>query len=477
MEPKTKLLSQFAHSPLRILAAGLILLGVFSLVGAFTDTTLSGLDATRFAVVQAVGEKQVFHIENTEFRTVDAVRRDGHVYSDKPLFLGWSLGLLHRAVSFLTGWTFSEDYSFLIWLYNASTGFICCALIFWWMFNMLRRIRKGSLPGKGLLALMAIGSTWLLSYSVLLNNHLPAAAAVWGIYIMLEKFRRIPSGALACGIGAAAGLTAALDIPLGILCLGAVCMAIHRMTPGKNTIRAAAGGGIILFLAGLLNFAAYGTWIPLYLAGTTGTFQPLLNLSAGYWVETLMGWRGIFFYQPFLLAGMIPQKNESVPDCWMYLFSIAGILFYCLGTNEFGAAYGFRYLIPLIPILYYRSIKWFMFCSLPRTGKRCLATILILWGTATSLVGAYAPYCVVFEGWKTPEGHFSRTVRCPFAGNLLCAGFEYAPDSLLTETLIRHYGKSCAYRFLYESYFNIKRPDLIRKVQEKMAAERPEREI
>lgn len=456
-----------AVTPRRICGTGLILLGIFALCGAFAEVTLSGNDATRFAVVQAVGEQHVFHIENTVFRTVDMVRRDGHIYSDKPLFPSWSVAMIHRIVHGLTGWHFSQNYSLLIWFYNALTGFLCNALIFCWLFNMLRRLRRGSLAVKGLLALAGVCSTWILSYNVLLNNHTPAALAILGVYIMLEKYRKVPSLPLAGGIGACAGLVAALDIPLGGLWCAASVLAVVCMNRKEQFLYTAAAAVIVLILNGALNFLAYGTWVPLYLAGGTGTFQPTLNLSVDYWAECLIGWRGFFLYQPFLVLGLIPRKGETIPDRWMYLASLAGILFYCTGTNEFGgAAYGFRYLIPIIPVLYYRSCKFLLYANWPAMRKKAFATVLILWGTAGAFAGAYAPFCVAFEGYRSPEGHFTRTVRSSFGGNLLCASFEYAPDSWLTEKLIQHYGKAHAYRFLYESYFNIKRPDLIRRTLE-----------
>ena len=456
-------------SPQRILLAGMVLLGIFSLCFSFTDVTISGNDATRFAVIQAVGEQHVFHIENTEFRTVDLVRRDGHIYSDKPLFPAWSMGMLHRAVHAVTGWQFAENYALLIWFYNVLTGFVCNALIFWWLFNAFRRIRKGSVPVKGLLAFAGVCTTWILSYSVIFNNHTPAAVIVLGTYIMLEKFRQKPAAPLACGIGAAAGFLAVWDIPLGGLCCAAVCAAVWQMTPGKNIFYTAAGAGLLLFLSGLLNFWAYGVWTPLYMAGTTGTFHPVLNLSLGYWVEALFGWQGLFLYQPFLILGLIPRKKESAPDRWMYIFAIAGIVFYCTVTNEFGgASYGFRYLIPLIPVLYCRTVKWLLTVQIPAAGKTAAAAVLLLWGLASAVVGAYVPFGVGFEGYRTPEGHFCRTIRSSFGGNLLSACFEYAPDSRLTAALIRHYGLANAYRYLYESYFNIKRPDLIKRVQERV---------
>ena len=449
-------------SPFVIRLAGLVVLAAFALAGAFTDTTLSGNDATRFAVIQAVGEQHVFHIENTEFRSVDVVRKDGHVYSDKPLPLAWGLGMFHRLVPF----RFTDHYALLVWLYNALAGFAVNALVFWWMFNAFRRVRHGSLLLKGALALGCVGTTWLLSYSVLLNNHTPAALAVLGTYIMLEKFRRAPSDKLAAGIGAAAGMVAAFDIPLGGLCSLAAACAVWRMKEPKAAVLSAAGSGLVLLACCALNFHAYGTWLPLYVAGDTGTYHPNLNFDLGYWFEALAGYRGFFLYMPFLVLGMIPARQESVPDRAMYGFALAGIAFYCLATDEFGgAAYGFRYLVPLIPVLYFRAGR--MVLEHGSARWKAGAGVLLLWGLAASLAGAYAPFCVAFEGHRSPPGHFTRVVRSSFGGNLLCASFEYAPDSALTQMLIRHYGPDNAYRFLYESAFNLKRPDLLRRTVER----------
>ena len=51
----------------------------------------------------------------------------------------------------------------------------------------------------------------------------------------------------------------------------------------------------------LLNHIAYGTILPLYIAG--GSYVPPLLWATMpvYWYECLFGFRGLFSYQPFLL--------------------------------------------------------------------------------------------------------------------------------------------------------------------------------
>ena len=179
------------------------------------EVSLSGNEATRFAVIEAIGEQGVFHINNTQFRTVDRIVRDGKVYSDKPLPLGVSAGLLHKAVHTVTGLNFKDNYHLLIYLYNIICGGLVNILIFVWLFNHLRRYRKGSVQKKFLLALSAGLGSWLLSYSVTINNHTPAALALLGWFIALEKFSRKPVYSTAVIAGLASGAATAFDMPIG----------------------------------------------------------------------------------------------------------------------------------------------------------------------------------------------------------------------------------------------------------------------
>ena len=168
---------------------GIVFIALAALLYSQPEVSISGNESTRFAVIQAVGEQHVFHIEKTNFRTVDRVIRNNHVYSDKPLPIGWGLGMVHRVLHGVTGWNFFDNYNLLIYLFNLGFGGLINILLFVWSFRQFCRVRRGSVPLKFLLALgMCIG-TWLFSYSVTVNNHTPAALAVLGFNLFGDGVR------------------------------------------------------------------------------------------------------------------------------------------------------------------------------------------------------------------------------------------------------------------------------------------------
>ena len=63
---------------------GVLLIVIFGALLCKIEVSMIGLDAGRLAMTEAIADQGVFHIENTHFRTVDKVIRNGHIYSDKP---------------------------------------------------------------------------------------------------------------------------------------------------------------------------------------------------------------------------------------------------------------------------------------------------------------------------------------------------------------------------------------------------------
>ena len=458
---------------------GAAVTGIFALVFTQIDVSLSGNEASRFAVVQAFGEQRIFHINRTEFRTVDRVVRDGKVYSDKPLPLAWALGVVHASVHVCTGMNFHDNYHFLIYLYNLLAGGLVNVLTFLWLFDHLRRHREGSVEKKFLIALGAVLGSWLLSYSVTVNNHTPAALAFLGWFIVLEKFGRIPGRHLAAIAGFAAGVVTALDIPTGFFCCLATPFVLYfsggrdwRFAVTGTAVCAAVGVGIAS-----LNMYAYDTILPLYVANGGGTFSPGTGEKnyLFYAFESLLGGRGLFSYQPFLLF-LLPglgifRKKFSFAERGALACALLCVIFYLVMTNEFGgAAYGFRYFIPVLPVLWYFAGLGFL--GVRTCRKRCLAGVLLLWGVAASLVGAYAPFCLSFEGYRSPEHHVTRFIRSSFAGNLLTWSYETAPDSALTRALRRHYGREVSRRYLTASFLMLKKVDALGRIAREPAGER-----
>lgn len=465
----------------KLVWCGVALLALYFLIYAKTDVTLAGNESTRFAVVQAVGEQGVFYIENTAFKTVDRVIRDGHIYSDKPLPIGFVLGALYKIPHKLFGLNFFDNYYLLVYLVNLLFSGTVNILIFVWAFRLFGRVHAGNLYLKFLLALGLSLGTWIFSYSVTLNNHTPAALGVLGLCIVLEKFRRIPSYAGAAAAGLTAGLIAACDLPTGALFAVAAILAVwgaaHLGQKVKFTLACVSAG--LAVGAGLLflNYYAYGTVMPLYIAGSSGTFKVGIHQNFGkYLFDCLLGARGLFSYQPFLLLaipGVIAGYKKFRWADWALLGASLGlIIFYLSITNEYGgAAYGFRYAIPAIPVLWYWAGRWVL-TSLNKK-KLVLAGILAAIGVFTAAVGSYIPFCVAYEGPNSPPGHFTCQIQSTFWGNLFNWSFEVAPDSALTRAFIRHYGEKASWPFLYHSAFNRKDLELIQQVLKKMPHQAP----
>ena len=451
--------------------AGVAVIALFSLCYTQMEVSISGLEAARFAVIQAWGEQGVFHITHTQFKTVDKIIRDGKIYSDKPLPLSWTIGNIHKAVHTLTGLDFKNNYHLLIYTYNLLAGGLVNILIFLWLFSHLRRYRRGRPETKFILALSAALGTWLLSYSVIVNNHTPAALAFLGWFIVLEKFYRRPGYSAAVVSGLAAGVVALMDLPTGFFTCLINLFALFFA--GKKQLRyvgagAAASVAAAVFWMGL-NYYAYGTILPLYIARGEGTYAPGTDMKnhLGYFFETLFGYRGLFSYQPFLLfvfpAIWFLRKRLTAADIGALAASLVCIIFYQVMTNEYGgAAYGFRYVIPVIPVLWYFAAIWIM----EQKNKALVfcAVFCIFWGVIASLAGAYAPFGLAFEGYRSPPGHVTRTIRSSFTGNLLSWSYENAPDGFLTSLLRRHYGMAVSRRYLLSSYLMLKKIEPLARI-------------
>lgn len=453
--------------------AGSGLLVLFSLFFSLDEIGMSGNEASRFATVQAVAEQHTFAIEKTDFRTVDKLFFDGHLYSDKPPLLAWSVGMLLRPVLAVTRWNFADDYHLLIYLVDALLGGLVNVLIFCWLFREFRRVRKGSVEAKFLLALGSVLGSWILSYSVVLNNHTPAALCALGVFVALRKYALRPNALPALLAGLGCGALGGLDIPAGVFFSFALIPALALSAPAEKRFEhlgcsfcAVLGSALGLFL---LNYAAYRRVLPLYVVNG-GSFSPGVGNKSpwGYALECLFTCRGVFSYQPFLLLAFpgvwLLRKKLRAPEWSVFSCSLLLAAFYIVVTNEYGgAAYGFRYLITLIPIWSFFAGSFVLEAPRPRVAG-ALAALLVSWGVVTAAAGAYFPFCLAFEGYRTPPGHFSRTIRSTFGGNVLCWSFEHAPDSILTRKLIECYGEAAAYPHLFYSFFSMKRVDMLARL-------------
>ena len=345
--------------------AGCAFFVIFALLYSHVEVGMSGIESGRFATIQAVAEQGVFHIEKCNFRTVDKSVRNNHVYSDKLPALPLAVALVYKPFHRYCGINFVDNYHLSIYLINLLLGAVVNVLLFLWIFDLLRGIKKGKIELKFLLAMGCVGGSWIISYSTMLNNHTPAALAVLGIFTALMRYRKVPAFPAAFLAGFSAGIAGLLEAPCGLFFGIAALTGIFFSAPRDKRLlhtASAAGAGALCLLTGLfINWYAYGTVLPLYMAGSggRGTYTPTMHSDLFYYCyHALLGDRGIFAYTPFLLSGLwycVKHFKHLCPsERALALGGLGFMLFYLLCTNEFGGqSYGLRYFIPVIPLLWY----------------------------------------------------------------------------------------------------------------------------
>ncbi|MBR7119109.1 MAG: hypothetical protein IKC77_02820 [Lentisphaeria bacterium] len=451
---------------------GVLLIMIFGSLLCKVEVSMAGMEASRLAVVEAVADQGVFHIENTHFKTVDKIIRNNHIYSDKPVTLSWCAAQFSKVVTLLSGKNFSNSYNFMIYLMGMVFGAAVNALCFYWLFRYLCRTAKGDMRLKLMFALLCCCGTWLFSYMTIFSNHVPSALAVTGVMVCLDKYRRKQDMRAAAWAGFASGALFTLDLVAGAVFLAASPVSVWLTAPKEKrfsaAFRCAASGACIVLFSLSLNHAAYGTVLPLYMV-SGGTFTPGTNDKQHlmYLLETLFTYRGLFSYQPLLLlvfpAVYCLRRKLRANDIVMLLAAAATTAIYVTITNEFGGfAYGYRYLVSIIPLLMYYTAKFVLDSKSVRLTL--FAAVLGVIGLVPAFVGAYEPMCVAFEGYRSPQGHFTRTIRSTFMSNLLAWSYETAPDSYLTRKLIERYGKNDSFRYLRAQYIITKHIGTLEKL-------------
>lgn len=444
--------------------AVLLLLGFFY---TKTEVSLAGNESTRFGVIQAVVDQGVFYFNNTAFRSVDRVVLDGKVYSDKPLLPAMVGAAVYKAVQVLTGINFSDHYHLAIYLVNLLMFTTINLLIFILFWRKVMPMR-GALFLKVTAAFFLCAGTWIFSYSVTMNNHTPTALLLLLWFLLLDDFGRSQTLSLVFLAGIVTGAAANCEIPPGALA-GLVglpvvwTLAKPEVRRRAMTLYIVAGAAMVLFFVGL-NYAAYGTPVPLYISGGSGTFTPGTGMKfyPEYFGEALFGRRGVFSYQPFALFA-IPflvgwgWRKLRPAERGAAAAGSATIIFYLVMTNEYGGwAYGFRYLIPVLPLFWYLALRFL----LPRCRTwRSMAPLLILmlWGAVTAFAGAYEPFCAIHEGYRSKPGNVVHKVRNSFTANLLSRSFRSNPEGPLAQFMLyRFYGERLGLPYLALSYENAK---------------------
>jgi hypothetical protein len=271
---------------------------------------LSANDRSRWAAIRALVDQGTYAIDRVSFRpdgkrdpewqSIDMVKhrgRDGreHYYSSKPTLLTTLIAGPYWVVKKMTGMTLATHPFHVIRALLLLVNVVPLAIYFLMMAWMAERLGTTSF-GRLLAVATATFGTYITTFAVTLNNHLPAAigvAATIAVAMQIGWYgkQRLRWFVLA---GLMAASTAANELPaLSFFCLVALLM--FWVSPRQTLLGFLPAAGIVALAAVGTNYIAHGTWS-----------TPYAHRRDGPRVATISGIDG-----NVLAAGTIPTALKS----------------------------------------------------------------------------------------------------------------------------------------------------------------------
>lgn len=263
-------------------------------------------DLSRWATIQALGDHRTYEIDEViagsgpiHRDTIDKVQhvgRDGqlHFYSSKPALLPTLLSYLYRAINATTGLDLADSplqtVRLMLLIFNGGCWFLFLCLL------AATLERTGARDWTRYFIVAVAGfATYLSTFTVTLNNHLPAATATMlAVLCLVQIIQRNGAVIWYAVAGLAAGFAAANELPALSLAVVAGLVCLY-----KSWQKCLAGfvPGFALVAAGFVaaNYAAHQDWLPPYAHRSDG---PLIGEVAGS-------------YALDLDQGLVPQQLRS----------------------------------------------------------------------------------------------------------------------------------------------------------------------
>ncbi len=234
---------------------------------------LSANDRSRWATVRALVERGTFAIEEIVVEpgwdTIDTVVHPGpdgklHLYSSKPPLLAvLSAGpawLLTKA----TGWTLGDHPFELGRMLLILVSLVPFAVFLLFSFRLVEAVGGSDWGRLWAAAVLAFG-TLLSTFAVVLNNHLPAAAATAAAagYAYRITCQGARAGTAFAAGGFAAALAAAFELP-ALAWMAAVFVLLARADLGRTLRHAVPAAAVVAAAAFGTNWLVHGTVAPAY---------------------------------------------------------------------------------------------------------------------------------------------------------------------------------------------------------------------
>mgnify|MGYP000933213502 CR=1 FL=1 len=404
---------------------------------------LSANDRSRWCAVRALVEEDMRVprapyaidrvIQEQNWDTIDMVKHDGHLYSSKPPLLPTLMAAVYWPIHRLTGANLGDNpYEigrFMLILFNI----IPLAIYFVLLAALVERFGATDW-GRIFVMTACCFATFLATFAVVINNHLPAAvcaaAAVYAaVRICFDGERRLRYYFLA---GLFAALAAANELPAASL-LAALSLAVLLKSPRAALL--AFVPGVLLVAAGFFstNWIAHGTFKPPYAhRGGEGeenwyeyTYERNGRIIESYWMahgrntrgldrgeqspavyaaNVLVGHHGIFSLTPVWLlsfAGMgVWMLRRGDPRLRWAAAGTAAISLACLAfylgqpvinRNYGGMTSGLRWMFWLAP-LWLLAMLPVADCFAKRRWTRGFALILLLFSALSVAYPTWNPW-------------------------------------------------------------------------------------
>lgn len=429
---------------------------VFALaLGLYAATThrrvfVAGNDAARWATIESIVERGTTSIADSRFGgTVDQVRLDGRVYANKPPLLAFAGAAIYAPLRALTGWSFAgRGAANLLHVLVVVLVGVPAALLVAAFYVALGRFADLGAPRRVSLTVALAVGTLVWPYATTLNSHVPAAFLLFSSFL-LALDRKGGRAGMACGIAAGLDVLPAL----GLAPAFAALVAGRAGRPALFRFVAGTGGGAALALFGA-NAVHHGSALPLKMVA--GAADVSARSGASFWgvvlpesptypVEILFGAHGLFAVSPVLLFGLLGlvlaarrpvAAGGCSPSDWRWLGAALAlqILAHALLAGSYGGwAYGFRYLLPIQPLLLFAAPLALAVRSRPRAA---LFAVALGFSTLFAALGAYHPWPPAYEQEATKHP-VAALVSNPIGGNASAWLFEHAEGSALERRATR----------------------------------------
>ncbi len=237
----------------------------------------SANDRSRWCTIRALGDQGTYVIDDVissdgdgaAWNTIDKVAHLGtdgklHYYSSKPTLLPTLLAVEYGVVKTLTGWNLRDDTTKVVRVMLLLTNVIPWAVFLWFFAATIDRVLVRDWSRYFALAAAGFG-TYLSTFAVTLNNHLPAAVCVMvSLYFLLRIVRDdvCPWWMFAI-TGLASAFAAANEMPALAWVVAAALICFFKQM--KWALLGFVPGALLVAVAFFgTNYLAHDDWRPAY---------------------------------------------------------------------------------------------------------------------------------------------------------------------------------------------------------------------